>query len=108
MVKQTVIVLGLFSAALLIGGLILGFRPVSDAQGYKCGSAFRENPHLLSEQLFDTMQGGTGETSCDKERSDALVFPVVLLLLGAAGGVSTIVFGRQLSSRETANTPDAT
>lgn len=83
--KPLTLVLGLAAAALLLLGIVLGFRPVHDAAGNDCGNAFRENPYLADR---------AGRATCEKERSDALVLPVVLLV---AGGVAAV--GIPLSRR---------
>lgn len=81
--KPLVLVLGLLAGVFVALGLFLGFRPVTDDAGNKCGTAFRANQHLLS---------GTGH--CDKERSDALPLAVVMLGLGIAAGASAVVIRR--------------
>ena len=44
--KPLVLMLGLTAAVLLTLGLWLGFRPLTDVGGFKCGSAFNESPYL--------------------------------------------------------------
>ena len=103
--KPLTLVLGLLAAALLVLGLALGFRTVHDPNGYDCGSAFRENPDLGTSQYTDALTGGTGETSCDKERSDALPLPLVLTVLGIAAAGSAVVV--EVTARGTNRQPAA-
>jgi hypothetical protein len=97
--KPLTIVLGLLAAALLFLGLFLGFRPVYDDAGYDCGSAFRENPDLQTSRYVDAMTGGTGDTGCDKERSDALPLPLVLTVLGVASGAAAVTLAASARRR---------
>lgn len=80
--------LPLVSAALLIGGLIFGFTPLS-SQGTSCGSAFAPR----SEQSWKPLPG-----DCDAVRSvtraPALAFALVgagLLVFGSFGWQRTVV-----------------
>jgi hypothetical protein len=92
--KPLGLALGLAAAALIALGLFLGFRTVYDDNGYDCGSAFRENPDLGVAQMTTVFRGGSGDTGCDKERSDALPLPLVVITLGALCGISAAVVTR--------------
>lgn len=76
--KPLGLVLGLTAAALIALGLFLGFRTVYTGDGRDCGSAFKANPYMVSLG-----------TTCDKERSDALPLPLVVLTLGAVAGIGS-------------------
>lgn len=81
--KPLALVLGFAAVVLLALSLFLGFRPITDDVGNKCGTAFRANQHLLA---------GTG--NCDKERSDALPLALVVLAVGVIAGASSVIVRR--------------
>jgi hypothetical protein len=68
----------LIAAALVGAGLAVGRAVPVHSGDYDCGTAFNENYDVLSDQLYDVMPGGSGETNCDEARSSARV----LLVLG--------------------------
>lgn len=92
--KPLGLVLGLTAAALIALGLFLGFRTVYSADGHDCGSAFKANPYMV-----------TLGTTCDKERSDALPLPLVVLTLGVVAGIGSAAVMR--TARRQQEQPDA-
>lgn len=91
-------VLVALALALIAGALILGLRPISSESGFDCGNAFFESDDLGADEMFDAMTGGDGESGCDKARSDAQPWPIVLGVLGLAAFGAVVAIGREDTS----------
>jgi hypothetical protein len=91
MMKRVLITLGL---VLFIGGIGLGFLPVSVGR-VGCGSAFVGSDYASEAELTNTMLGPASdetEVRCDSARSATRIPAIILLVVGlglaAAGGVA--------------------
>lgn len=88
----------LLAAALVAGGVILGFaRPVYDANGVRCGTAFNEDG---VSQIGATLGPAGFLPECEQPLSDAKLVPWMLIGAGAFALAGVVVTRPKRTSAE--------